>query len=323
MDQTQHSDHEHQVAPAELLIPPARRDFLRRAGVALGIGIAATACTSDRKSSASAAASGGSDGQTADSLLDKIARSKKARLGVDLTFPPLQFKDPANGNKPSGYSVDLAVSMLKDLGAEPEFVEVPFAQLFAAQAAGRFDLSGIAATILPPRAQRVLFSSEPLFVESEVILLKPGLKIGSPQDLNKSGVTLAVQVGSSQEATAPLLFPNAKLKSLENQPAIQDVASGRSDAMLLSEFNIKEALDKNPGLTVFQGPPVFVDYNTFFMPADDFRFKEWVDNWIRYQTSHGVLEGLWNKYVGDNARKLGLPSIAIRSPFIPAQPNGR
>lgn len=317
MDQTQHGASEPREIPGSELIPAARRDFLRRAGLALGVGIAATACTSGKKSS-SAAAEGG-DGQAGESLLDRITRTKKARLGVDLTFPPLQFKDPANGNKPAGYSVDLAVSMLTDLGAEPEFVEVPFAQLFAAQATGRFDFSGIAATILPSRAQRVLFASEPLFIESEVILLKPNFKISSPQDLNKPGITLAVQVGSSQEATAPLLFPDAKLKSLENQPAIQDVASGRSDAMLLSEFNIKEALDKNPGLTVFQGPPVFVDYNTFFMPTGDTRFKDWVDNWIRYQTSHGVLEGLWNKYVGDNARKIGLPSIAIRSPFIPTQ----
>jgi polar amino acid transport system substrate-binding protein len=318
MDQTQHGASEPREIPGSELNPAARRDFLRRAGLALGVGIAATACTSGKKSSSSAAAGSG-DGQAGESLLDRITRTKKARLGVDLTFPPLQFKDPANGNKPAGYSVDLAVSMLKDLGAEPEFVEVPFAQLFAAQAAGRFDFSGIAATILPSRAQRVLFASEPLFIESEVILLKPNFKISSPQDLNKAEVTLAVQLGSSQEATAPLLFPNAKLKSLENQPAIQDVASGRSDAMLLSEFNIKEALDKNRGLTVFQGPPVFVDYNTFFMPTGDARFKDWVDNWIRYQTSHGVLEGLWNKYVGDNARKIGLPSIAIRSPFIPTQ----
>jgi ABC-type amino acid transport substrate-binding protein len=321
MDQTQQNgDHELADGPGHApgLVPPVRRDFLRKAGLAIGVGLAATACTSGKKSSANAASSSAGD-QAGSSLLDTIARTKKAKLGVDLTFPPLQFKDPANGNKPSGYSVDLAVNLLKDLGAEPEFVEVPFAQLFAAQAAGRFDFSGIAATILPSRAQRVLFSSEPLFIESEVILLKPGFKINAPEDLNKSGVTLAVQVGSSQEATAPLLFPNAKLKSLENQPAIQDVASGRSDAMLLSEFNIKEALDKNPGLTVFRGPPVFVDYNTFFMPAADFKFKEWVDNWIRYQTSHGVLEGLWNKYVGDNARKIGLPSIALKSPFIPSQ----
>jgi ABC-type amino acid transport substrate-binding protein len=316
MDHTQRQgDHEPGHTPD--LVPSVRRDFLRNAGLALGVGLAATACTSGKKSSSAAASTSGE--QSGSSLLDTITRSKKAKLGVDLTFPPLQFKDPGKGNKPSGYSVDLAVSLLKDLGAEPEFVEVPFAQLFAAQAAGRFDFSGIAATILPARAQRVLFSAEPLFIESEVILLKPGLKISSPQELNKRGVTLAVQVGSSQEATAPLLFPSAKLKSLENQPAIQDVASGRSDAMLLSEFNIKEALDKNPGLTVFQGPPVFVDYNTFFMPAADFKFKEWVDNWIRYQTSHGVLEGLWNKYVGDNAHKIGLPSIAVKSPFIPSQ----
>jgi ABC-type amino acid transport substrate-binding protein len=314
MDQAHHTHEPPLEAPDPDVGPGGRRDFLLRTGLVLGAGLAAAACTSKKENSSAAAAEGG--GQ---SLLDKITRTKKASIGVDLTFPPLQFKDPKQNNKPTGYSVDLAVMLLKDLGAEPQFVEIPFAQLFAAQASGKFDFSGIAATILPSRAQRVLFATEPLFIESEVILLKPGLRISSPDELNRGDVTLAVQVGSSQEATAPLIFPKAKLKSLENQPAIQDVASGRSDAMLLSEFNIAEALQKNKGLSVFKGPPVFVDYNTFFMPAGDFKFQQFVNTWIQYQTSHGVLEGLWNKYVGNDARKLNLPSVAIKSPFIPAQ----
>lgn len=293
-----------------------RRRFLQTAGVMVGVG-ALSACTSGTtgKTSSAAAATGGGAVSAADSLLGRVTKAKKIKFGVDLTFPPLQFKDPKNGNKPAGYIIDLATMMAKDLGATPEFVEVPFAQLFAAQAAGKFDMSGIAATILPSRAEKVLFSSEPAFIESEVILLKPGLNISKVSDLNSSDVTIAVLVGSSQEASAPLLFPKAKLKSLDNQAAIQDVASGRSSATLLSEFNIKEALAQHPGITVLNGPPVFVDVNTFFMPAGDVMMQAWVDNWLRYQISHGVLAGLWNKYIGDAARAAGLPTVAVNSPY--------
>lgn len=293
---------------------PDRRRFLRGAVGALGVGVLATACTSDDDAGAAnrASAPGG-----ADSLLSQITESGTIRLGVDLTFPPLQFKDPAD-NSPTGYIIELARMLAADLQVEPEFVEVPFAQLFAAQAAGKFDMSGIAATILPSRAQNVLFASEPAFVESQVILLKPGLTISEVEELNDPERTIAVLLGSSQEASAPLLFPKAQIKSLDNQAAIQDVASGRSSATLLSEFNIVEALEQHPGITVFDAPPVFVDINTFFMPAGDFPMQAYVSNWLRYQTSHGVLDGLWAKYVGEDARAAGLPTVPVTSPYIRA-----
>ena len=52
------------------------------------------------------------------SILDKWTSSKKARLGVDLTFPPLQFIDPKT-KKPSGYIVELTELMMSDLGVTP------------------------------------------------------------------------------------------------------------------------------------------------------------------------------------------------------------
>src|SRR5439155_93057 len=67
---------------------------------------------------------------TASSILDKRTSTKKAKLGVDLTFPPLQFIDPKT-KKPSGYMVEITELLMKDVGATPEYVQTPFAQLFA------------------------------------------------------------------------------------------------------------------------------------------------------------------------------------------------
>ena len=113
--------------------------MLRAGGVAALGAVGALAVTGG--ASAARTASNGS-------VLDKWVKSKKARLGVDLTFPPLQFIDPKT-KKPSGYIVELTELMMSDLGVKPEWVQTPFAQLFAALAAGKFDMIGIAATILP------------------------------------------------------------------------------------------------------------------------------------------------------------------------------
>src|SRR5262245_29091192 len=109
-------------APVET---PAEGGFSRRnlirTGTAMGVaGVGAWAI---------AACSGGSGGSTAsgqttvappaapsgsgESILDKIVKDKKAKIGVDLTFPPIQFRD-AN-NEPTGYNVELFKMMLKDL----------------------------------------------------------------------------------------------------------------------------------------------------------------------------------------------------------------
>jgi polar amino acid transport system substrate-binding protein len=302
----------------------SRRNLIRT-GTAMGVaGVGAWAI---------AACSGGSGGSEASgqttvappaaapsgsgsSVLDKIVKDKKAKIGVDLTFPPIQFRD-AN-NEPTGYNVELFKLMLKDLEVEPEWVDIPFQNLFTAAASGQIDLSGIAATILPSRALNVTFASVPLFVESVVVLLKPGSDITSPDQLNSSDVTIAVQVGSSQEATAPTFYPDANFKSLENQAAIQDVVTGRSDAYLLSEFNIAPIKEANPDVSVLKAPPVFVDYNTWFMPLNDTKAQLWISNWLSYQISHGTLATQWNKWIGDDARKLGLQTIPVMDSWTAA-----
>lgn len=287
-----------------------RRGFIKGAAIALG---AAAAGAITPSSAQAVTAEPPAPRATGDSLLQKIISTKKIRFGVDLGFPPLQFKK-ANG-APTGYIIELSEMLAASLGATPEWVEVPFANLFAQQAAGRFDMSGISATIRPERAQRVLFAGAPSFVESNVVLLKPRSSIRRLSQLNNSRITIAVVVGSSQEAAAKILYPKARLKRLTNQEALADVAAGRSDCMIVGEFSVAGAIKANPAVKVLKGDPVFVDENSYFMPLGEFELKHYVDTWLRYQTSHNELGALWDKYIGNDARKLGLRTVSIYSPW--------
>jgi ABC-type amino acid transport substrate-binding protein len=275
-------------------------------GLAVGSAAMIAACSSTAPSSGSTSAS--------DDLLQRIIQDKKVRLGVDLTFAPLQFRD--DSDQPTGYSIELTKLIFDDLGVEIEWVEMEFSQLFAGLVADRFDMAGIPATILPSRAQQVLFSTQPAFIESNVILQRPGLSLRSESDLNNPDITIAVLAGSSQEAAVPLLYPNARTKSLGNQEAIQDVASGQSDVSMLSEFNIADALEQYPNLTVLPGPSSLVDVNTYFVPAGQFGLKSYIDNSLLYLTSHGTLAGLWNRWIGDAATAAGLPTVPVRFPYL-------
>ena len=287
-----------------------RRGFMKGAAIALGAGAVGALTPS---SAGAVTAELPVANAEEDSLLQKIISSKKIRFGVDLGFPPLQYKK--SDGTPTGYIVDLSTMLASSLGATIEWVEVPFANLFAQQAAGRFDMSGISATIRPDRAQRVLFAGAPSFVESNVVLLKPGAGISRLSQLNSSNVTIAVVVGSSQEAAAKILYPRATLKRLTNQEALADVAAGRSDCMIVGEFSVAGAIKANPNVKVLKGEPVFVDENSYFMPLGEHALKHYVDTWLRYQTSHNELGALWDKYIGTDARKLGLKTVSIYSPW--------
>ena len=107
-----------------------------------------------------------------ESLLDKIVSDGEVTVGVDLGFEPLQYRDP-DTNEPTGYSIELTKLMMAELGAEIEYVEIPFSELFAAGEAGRYDISGIQATNLPARGLRVAFAGAPAFLEGNYIMLQP------------------------------------------------------------------------------------------------------------------------------------------------------
>ncbi len=284
---------------------PSRRSLLKLGGSA-ALGLSAYAMAACQSSTP------GTTGQadTGTSVLDKWLSTKTAKLGVDLTFPPIQFKD-ASGN-PTGYQMELTIAMMQDLGVTPQWVEIPFGQLFAGLVAGKFDMMGISATILPSRALKGLFSSFPVFYESIVVLLKPGSKITSQDQLNKSGVKIAILQGSSQEFSSKALFPNASFSPFAAlADSVNEVASGRSDAVVLSEFDVDDSKKAHPDLQILAGPPLWVDANTYLMPLGDYKLQAWVNNWLRYNATHQRLVAGWTKWLGPGLQKYHLTTYGV------------
>jgi polar amino acid transport system substrate-binding protein len=271
---------------------------------ALGIGAyAMAACQSSSTGTTSQAAG-------ENSVLDKWLSTKTAKLGVDLTFPPIQFKD--SSGKPTGYQMELTEAMMADLGVTPQYVEIPFGQLFAGLVAGKFDMMGISATILPSRALKGLFANFPVFYESIVVLLKPGSSISSSTQLNASGITISVLQGSSQEASSHLLFPNAQFKPFAAlADSVNEVAAGRADAVVLSEFDVDSSKQAHPDLVLLPGPPLWVDANTYLMPLGDYKLQAWINNWLRYNATHQRMVASWAKWLGPGLQKYNLTTYGV------------
>ncbi|TAN34944.1 amino acid ABC transporter substrate-binding protein [bacterium] len=287
---------------------PDRRRFLKwgsAATLAGGVTALAAACTVG-----SSASSTGSGSQR-ESGFDRWKRTGTARIAIDLTFPPISFKD--SSNKPAGYAVDLLNRMAADFGVAIDYIETPFAQQIAAVEAGKADMQQ-SATILPSRALQGLFADVPIIYESNIVILKPGSTITDASQLNNANVTLAVQQGTSEEYSTKILFPKAKFVVLAQVGDLaNEVATQRADAAVLNEFNIPSIKTAHPDVKLLP-VPLWVDADSFFMPLGDYKLKEWVSNWVRYQAAHGTLAALWNKWVGDDVRgKYGFASAVVGS----------
>jgi ABC-type amino acid transport substrate-binding protein len=299
------------------MVTDSMRDAGRRAmfrNIGAGAGLGAVAMLAGTSLNASAQGNGAPGGG---SLIDKWLKTKKAVLGWEFGSPPMQFKDPAT-QKPTGYTVEMMVQMMKDLdpGIEIEWVEMPFGQLVPALAAGKVDMIE-AVTNLPVRALRGWFVGIPAHYASVVALMHGGSKITRREQLNDPKVKIAVLQGSSQQNQAAILFPKAKLVAFPGVPeAVGEVLSGRADCTLQSGYTALNTIKANKGLKPLP-TPLYTDFNAFMVPEGDTKAYMWITNWLSFQASKGNLRVLWEKWIGDDARKLKLTTQYVGPQGLP------
>jgi len=285
---------------------PTRRALFK----GLGVGAGAIALLSGMRASAQAPSA--ADGGTA--LIDKWLRTKKAVLGWEFGSPPMQFKDPAT-QKPAGYTVEMITQMMKDLdpGIEIQFVEMPFGQLVPALVSGKVDMIE-AVTNLPARATRGWFVGIPAHYAAVLALMGPTSKITKREQLNDPAVKIAVLQGSSQQSQAAALFPKAKLVAFPGVPeAVGEVLSGRADMTMQSTYTALNTLKANKNLKPLAAP-LYLDANAYLVPEGDMKTYMWITNWLSFQASKGNLEQLWEKWMGQDARK-----FKLAAPFVGPQ----
>jgi polar amino acid transport system substrate-binding protein len=80
----------------------------------------------------------------AQTLPERITKTKTIKIAVNAIYPPMEYKDPESG-KLIGFDVDLGNALAKELGVTLEWQEAAFEQLIPSLQTGRVDmiLSGL------------------------------------------------------------------------------------------------------------------------------------------------------------------------------------
>ncbi|MET7687047.1 glutamate ABC transporter substrate-binding protein [Streptomyces sp. NPDC005483] len=181
----------------------------------LALALSATACGGDNKDSSGSGSSGGG----------------KIKIGIKYDQPGLGLKKPDGSF--SGFDVDVATYVAKQLGYEPnqiEWVETKSAD--RENALARDDVKLIAATysITDERKQKVAFAG-PYLLAHQDLLVKKDSKISEATDLN--GEKLCSVTGSTSAQNVKDDFaPKAQLKQQAGySECIAGLQSGAVDAV--------------------------------------------------------------------------------------------
>jgi len=173
------------------------------------------------------AACGGTE-EKADNKKEETAKVYK--VGVDVTYPPFEFKD---GNEYKGIDIDLINAIAKNQGFKIELSPMDFGGIIPAMQANQLDVA-IAGMSITDERNKIVDFSEPYFDAGlTVIVKKDNTEIKSVDDLK--GKTVAVKKGTTgaKYATDNATKLNIKVVQFNDSPAMfQEVSNGNADALI-------------------------------------------------------------------------------------------
>jgi His/Glu/Gln/Arg/opine family amino acid ABC transporter permease subunit len=161
----------------------------------------------------------------AQSGLERVRASGRLRIGIDATYPPFGIIE---GGVFSGFDVDLARAVARELRVEAVLVNAAFEGVFPALQNGTFDAIVSAVTITPERQATMLFS-DPYIAAGQQVAVRQDSTIAGPDAL--SGHRVGVQINTTAQF-AMEKRPGVTLAKYNTiDLALLDLQNGRIDAV--------------------------------------------------------------------------------------------
>lgn len=239
----------------------------------------------------------------AESTLDKILKTKKIRVAIDVGNPPFGILD--KDNQADGSDVAVARQMAKDMGVELEFVQVPSTGRIPALLAGRADVTIASISVTTDRAKTVMYCN-PNGALSIVIFGPRAVAIKTPADL--VGKRIGITRATLEEATVPKMAPQGTniVWFDEIGATIQALISGQVDAVAMTSFAGKTVADGNPDKQIETKLTVTTAFYGPIVRQGDFELRQWINTWLFLNAQNGTLAAIYKKYTG-----LDLPTLPV------------
>jgi len=232
-------------------------------------------------------------------------------VAVENLYPPFNFIDE-NGQG-VGWDYDVWAEICARLNCVPVMQETAWDGIFAAAAAGEFDVAADGITITAEREQTVDFS-DPYMQYGQMLLARmdedrftDATSFAANPDLR-----VAVQQGTTNEIAAIDLVGEDRVDSYANfGVAVQAVLSGDGDAVVIDSVAGIGWINENPGQLKFVGEPFTTELLGFvFQPGSD--LIEPVNQALWTMRRDGTLWALYQKWFEPQAEPITLPDLSGR-----------
>lgn len=251
------------------------------------------------------ACSGKGTTQSASDLLSQIKTQKHVNVFLDATFQPYEYYDKSNHL--TGFDVDFATQMFKDLGVAPRFTDIKFAGLLTALAEGKANVVISAIGYTPERA-RSFGMSVPYFAVSHDVYVPASSAITTLEDL--SSKTVGAQIATTHEAairafsqTLPAAGkPGIKsVRTYDSVPLeIADLGAHRIDAVVDNRLTIEKLGQARHIALRFVGSVGKPLYIVVVTRKADSSLLNFVNTQILKMRQDGTLASLQQRWFGYN-----------------------
>ncbi|CAM3767169.1 Amino acid ABC transporter substrate-binding protein [Mesobacillus thioparans] len=236
------------------------------------------ACGSDEKTSGE----GGMD----------LAEKGKFTFASSGEFKPFSVTD--GSGKMTGFDIDVAEAVAKELGLEPNQKKFKFASIVEGVKSGRFDAAVASHTINEDRLKAVDFST-PYYYSGPQIFVRPDSDVEKLSDLE--GLEIAVSKGSTYAKTAEEVTDNIVLYD-SDVTALEALANGRHDAVITDFITGKEAM--GAGLKIEGKELLGRSEQAIAIAKDNDELLKKVNEALETLRENGTLKEISEKYFGED-----------------------
>ena len=232
-------------------------------------------------------------------LMDKVVKNGELVVTLNTGNSPWTYKD---GDDYDGFAVALIKGYCKELGVKCKITPMKFESMIPAINSGKADIICTNLSRTVERSQNVMFT-ENIGVDYGVVIIKKSDsgKLKNLEAVNKKGVNLTTETGSSFETVAKNVFPKATMKTVDTTPnAIQALKSGRADGMMTNMQIAKDIVKKNTSLMIMK-ETCYVDPMSFAVDSDpsSVTLLNSFNGSLEHIKADGTYAKLWKKYTGN------------------------
>lgn len=135
---------------------------------------------------------------TPDATEENAGEKQVLRIGVDDTYPPMEYRD--ENNELVGFDIDFANALAEEMGMDVEFISIAWDGIFLGLGADKYDAIISSVSITEERLENYGFS-KPYLSNGQVIVVTPGNEsIKTPEDL--AGKKVGVQIETTADIAA-------------------------------------------------------------------------------------------------------------------------